>query len=114
MDDKILQLGLVGVGKIARDQHVPAIAAHPGLNLAATASPRGRIDGVPGHADLDAMMAAHPDLDAIILCTPPAIRAGLALRALAAGKHVMLEKPPPPRCRKWTRWPMPRTPPGAP
>lgn len=88
------KLGLVGVGKIARDQHVPAIAGHPHFALTATASPNGSIDGVPGFADLDTMLAAVPDLDAVVLCTPPAVRADLALRALAAGKHVMLEKPP--------------------
>ncbi|PJN93022.1 galactose 1-dehydrogenase, partial [Amaricoccus sp. HAR-UPW-R2A-40] len=33
-----LDLALVGLGKIARDQHLPAIAATPGLRLAAVAS----------------------------------------------------------------------------
>jgi D-galactose 1-dehydrogenase len=40
------------------------------------------------------MYAAVPDLDAVAVCTPPQVRHATALGALAAGKHVMLEKPP--------------------
>jgi D-galactose 1-dehydrogenase len=40
------------------------------------------------------MYAAVPDLDAVAVCTPPQVRYETSLAALAAGKHVMLEKPP--------------------
>jgi D-galactose 1-dehydrogenase len=40
------------------------------------------------------MYAAVPDLDAVAVCTPPQVRYVTARDALAAGKHVMLEKPP--------------------
>lgn len=89
-----LRLGLVGFGKIARDQHLPAIARTPGLELAAIASRNAAADGVASYRDLEAMLAHEPDLDAVILCQPPQARFAAARTALLAGKHVFLEKPP--------------------
>jgi D-galactose 1-dehydrogenase len=87
-----LRLGLVGLGKIARDQHLPAIAAAPGLELAAIASLQPG-EGI-AYRSLAEMLAGEPDLDAVILCQPPQARYAAARLALAAGKHVFLEKPP--------------------
>jgi predicted dehydrogenase len=89
-----LKLGLVGIGKIARDQHIPAIAADPRFELVATASRNAGVDGVAGFKTVEAMLAAVPELDAISICTPPQAHFDAALAALRAGKHVMLEKPP--------------------
>jgi predicted dehydrogenase len=89
-----LRLGLVGLGKIARDQHLPAIAANPGLELVAVASRNAAAEGVATYPDLDAMLSREPDLDAVILCQPPQPRFAAACTALRAGKHVFLEKPP--------------------
>lgn len=88
-----IKIGLVGIGKIARDQHVPALAADDGFELIATASRNGAVEGVARHATIDAMLAACPDLEAVSLCAPPGPRFEQALAAIAAGKHVMLEKP---------------------
>lgn len=38
-------------------------------------------------------LIAMPDIDIIDICTPPAIHTALILQALAAGKHVVCEKP---------------------
>ena len=54
------KLALVGIGKIARDQHVPALAASPDWELVATVSRSGTIDGVESHTDFAAMLAARP------------------------------------------------------
>lgn len=86
-------MGLVGIGKIARDQHLPAIAADDRFLLAATASRHGRVEGVDGYHDIGELIAACR-LDAVSLCTPPAGRYEQALTAIEAGLHVMLEKPP--------------------
>lgn len=94
IDDRPLRLGLVGIGKIARDQHLPAIAASPAFELVATASRNACLPDVPGFDDVAAMLAAHPELDAVSICTPPAGRDRIAAAVLAAGKHVMIEKPP--------------------
>ncbi|BAN27718.1 Gfo/Idh/MocA family protein [Caballeronia insecticola] len=90
----VYQLGIVGIGKIARDQHLPAIAAQPGFELVACASRNASVDGVRNYRDIDALLAAEPSLDAVSLCAPPQVRYAQALAALEAGKHVMLEKPP--------------------
>lgn len=86
-------VALVGVGKIARDQHIPSIAADPDFVLAASVSRNAGIGGVPGFADLDRFLAEGPPA-AVALCVPPEVRTPLALKALAAGRDVLLEKPP--------------------
>jgi D-galactose 1-dehydrogenase len=88
-------VGIIGLGKIAHDQHVPAIAGNPAFTLAAIASKRGMTVGnTPVFPTPAAMYAAIPDLQAVAVCTPPQVRHATAREALAAGKHVMLEKPP--------------------
>jgi len=89
-----IRLGLVGIGKIARDQHLPALAADNRFDLVATASRHATVDGVPGHPDIAALIAGGHDLDAVSLCTPPDGRYEQAVTAIDAGLHVMLEKPP--------------------
>jgi L-arabinose 1-dehydrogenase len=90
----IYKLGIVGVGKIARDQHLPAVEANPGFELVACASRNAKVDNVRNYANIDALLAAEPDIDAISLCATPQVRYAQARAALLAGKHVMLEKPP--------------------
>lgn len=87
-------LGLVGIGKIARDQHIPAIAESGAFCLAATASRNARVDGVEGFGSMGELLAARPDIDSISLCTPPHVRFADARAALMAGRHLMIEKPP--------------------
>jgi len=90
-----IRVALVGMGKIARDQHIPAIAGNPNVELAATVSPSsGGVDGVPHYTTLEEMLANEPGVDAVALCSPPQVRYGLAVAAIAARRHVFLEKPP--------------------
>ena len=89
-----IRAGLVGLGKIARDQHLPAMANTDGIDLVAVASRNAQGEGVNNYPDLGAMLAGEPDLDAVILCQPPQARYHAARQALLAGKHVFLEKPP--------------------
>jgi predicted dehydrogenase len=89
-----LKVGLLGIGKIARDQHIPALNANPRYELAACASRNTTVSGVPSFLDLESMLAAVPDLHCISICTPPQAHFDAALTSLRAGKHVMLEKPP--------------------
>jgi predicted dehydrogenase len=89
-----LKLGLVGIGKIARDQHLPALAADPRFELVACASRHARVEGVANFTDIETLLAEAKELDAVSICTPPQAHFDAALAALRAGKHVMLEKPP--------------------
>jgi len=89
-----MEIALVGIGKIAQDQHVPAIAASPDWDLAATVSRHGSVDGVPAYADFEDMLAERPEVRVVSLCLPPVPRFDYAAKAIRAGRHVMLEKPP--------------------
>lgn len=89
-----LRLGLIGIGKIARDQHLPAIAGNSRFELVATASPHGRVEGIPGHSSIEELLGSGHGLDAVSIATPPAGRSPIAAAAIDAGLHVMLEKPP--------------------
>lgn len=89
-----VRIGLVGIGKIARDQHIPALTNGGDFELVATASRNSGVEGVDRYATVEEMLAARPDLDAVSLCTPPEGRFEQAMAVIAAGKHLMLEKPP--------------------
>jgi len=89
-----LRLAIVGFGKIAHDQHVPAIAATDGVTLVAVADPSPVTADVPHFRSLEALLRDGPEIDAVALATPPQIRRAQATLALAARKHVFMEKPP--------------------
>ncbi len=89
-----IRIAVAGVGKIARDQHLPSIAANPGFQLAATIELGDGIAGVPNFTSVAEMVASDAAVSAIAICTPPQVRGELARAALAAGLAVMLEKPP--------------------
>lgn len=90
-----IRLALVGIGKIARDQHIPAIRADDRFDLVATASRSpNQLPDVPGYSSIDALIAAGHELTAVSLATPPQGRHQLAAAAIEAGLHVMMEKPP--------------------
>ena len=89
-----LHIAIVGVGKIVRDQHLPAIAGNADYRLIAAASRHGVVDGIDNFKSIEAMLEAVPAIDAVSLCMPPQFRYHAARVALEAGKHVFLEKPP--------------------
>jgi D-galactose 1-dehydrogenase len=90
-----IRIGIVGLGKIARDHHIPSLLADPRYQLvaAATTTSDSPVD-IPVYRSLGAMLSATPRLDAVAIATPPQVRYGLAREALHHGVHVMLEKPP--------------------
>lgn len=96
MAEKI-RVGLVGYGYAGKTFHAPLIAGTPGLELAAVASS----DAGKVHADWPSMavvgdaqaLFADPALDLIVIPTPNDTHFPLAQQALAAGKHVVVDKP---------------------
>src|SRR3954447_18339046 len=94
---------LIGAGKVADDQHLPAIRAladrveligvcdpdgERARRLAAEAGP-----AVPHYRDVGAALGAtQPDL--VLVATPPATHAELVPSCLRAGAWVVCEKPP--------------------
>ena len=90
------RIGIIGYGKIAVDQHEPSIRHSPDFTLAAVsnAGSGATPSDVPAFATYAEMLKAVPDLDAVSICTPPGPRRAIAVEVLAAGRHVLLEKPP--------------------
>ncbi|MQW71941.1 gfo/Idh/MocA family oxidoreductase [Sinorhizobium medicae] len=89
-----IQIAIVGVGKIVRDQHLPALAKNADYRLIAAASRHGTVDGIENFKSIEAMLDAVPAIEAVSLCMPPQYRYEAARSALSARKHVFLEKPP--------------------
>ncbi|MBX2806163.1 MAG: Gfo/Idh/MocA family oxidoreductase [Hyphomicrobiales bacterium] len=87
-------VALVGIGKIARDQHIPSIDRNDRFTLAATVSRNASIDGVENFTAIEDMLAARPEIPVISLAIPPGPRFNIAMSALKADRHVILEKPP--------------------
>lgn len=89
-----MDIALVGIGKIARDQHIPAITQSPDWKLAACVSRHGSVEGVENYTDFDRFLSDRDDTRVVSLCLPPVPRFDYAAAAIRAGRHVMLEKPP--------------------
>ena len=89
-----LRVAIVGYGKIAQDQHVPAIRANPDLELVACVSRRDIApEGMPSFGSIGELRAAGLAVDAAALCNTPGERLETALETIAAGWHTLLEKP---------------------
>lgn len=91
-----IRIAIIGYGKIARDQHAPAIAADPRFELVAIASGhRDPAVDLPWFATAAELFEGmRGELDAVAICTPPQVRHAIACQAIVAGLSVLLEKPP--------------------
>lgn len=95
-----LRLGVIGTGSFARTCHIPGLQSHPDAIVVAVCgrgyeSARAVADGFgisDVHTDVDEL-CHRGDIDAVTIATPNASHAAIALSALAAGKHVLCEKP---------------------
>ena len=94
-----MRIGLVGYGAWGR-MHVGAIARIPELSVtavmcgSATSAQAATTDlpGVTVYRDLDRLLR-DPAVDLVDIVAPNHLHAGMALAAIEAGKHVLLEKP---------------------
>jgi D-galactose 1-dehydrogenase len=89
-----ITIGLVGFGKIAQDQHAPAILGNARFRWHAIADPASGAAPVPRYRDIEALLGAADAPAAVAICTPPQARYAVARDALERGTHVLLEKPP--------------------
>lgn len=94
-----MRIGIVGYGTGGQNFHAPFIEAADGVELAGVvarapatiAKVRADFPDVPIYASLTEMLAAG--VDAVTITTPPDTRRGLVLEAIAAGVHVIADKP---------------------
>lgn len=91
-------VAIAGLG-FGESVHLQALASQPDLQAVALWHPRReRLDqacqehNLPGYDDWEALLR-DPRVQAVIIATPPEPRFALALQALKAGKHLLLEKP---------------------
>ncbi len=95
-----LRVGFVGCGRATEALHIPALAAVEELRTVAATDPsseavaavRRAAPGITIHAGYRDLVA-DPSVDVVAVCVPPTLHAEVATAALAAGKHVYLEKP---------------------
>jgi predicted dehydrogenase len=95
---KPLGVAIAGLG-FGEKVHLPALRSCPLTEPVALWHPRPeRLEaactagGLKGHQDFEALLA-DPAVDAVVIATPPGPRFELARQAIAAGKHLLLEKP---------------------
>ncbi|KLE35941.1 Gfo/Idh/MocA family protein [Aurantiacibacter luteus] len=93
---KPIRLAVIGMGKIACDQHLPSIAGTQKFELVATVSRDGKpsVDGVQCVRSIEELADSGIGIDAVSICTPPQVRHDIAQFAIEQGWHTMLEKPP--------------------
>jgi predicted dehydrogenase len=92
-----IRVALVGYGLAGKVFHAPLIRATPGLELAVIVSSRveeitAHLRGVAILENIDAALA-DPTIDLVVIATPDHLHAPQTLAALAAGKHVVVDKP---------------------
>jgi D-galactose 1-dehydrogenase len=90
------KIAIIGLGKIAIDQHVPSILANEDFELAAiVSSRRATVHDLPSFRTQEELYEAMPDVKLVSICTPPAGgRFETTRAALLAGRDVLIEKPP--------------------
>lgn len=90
-------VGLVGYGFASQTFHAPLIAATPGLKLTAVSSrDADKVHAALPDVEVDATpqaLFARRDIDLVVIPTPNETHFPLAKAALAAGKHVVVDKP---------------------
>lgn len=91
---KTYKVAIVGVGEIARNQHIPSIENNADFEFCAAISRNQKTDNVPNFTSLAQMLDSDVEVDVVSLCVPPQVRFDIACEALKAKKHVLLEKPP--------------------
>lgn len=90
---KPLRTAIIGFGKIAADQHVPAIDANPRFELAGSVSRQGH-GPAPNFTSHRELLDAGLELECAVITTPPGPRYAIARECIEAGLHLLLEKPP--------------------
>jgi predicted dehydrogenase len=98
---KRLRVAVVGCGEAAQIMHLPSLRMLDDLFEVTVACDAGarvaeRVAhewGIGHHASDYEAVVARDDVDAVLVATPDALHSAVALAAIAAGKHVLVEKP---------------------
>jgi len=104
-----VRIAVCGAGWWAQGWHLPHLHRNPRATIVAIVEPNptprsatstlestaalGELYGVPTFATVEALLASGVALDGVVVCTPHRTHAHIGTLALAAGKHVLMEKP---------------------
>ncbi|MBI3697921.1 MAG: Gfo/Idh/MocA family oxidoreductase, partial [Acidobacteria bacterium] len=89
-----MKIGIIGAGGAARGIHIPALQLCPGVEIAAVADPNraAAVEALPFTTNYQDLLG-RGDVAAVVNSTPNFLHRQITLEALAAGKHVICEKP---------------------
>ncbi len=93
---KTLRIGIIGAGSVASRIHAPGLRLCPDVEIVAVAAPtRAAAEalGAPGVYETADELLSADGIDAVVIAVPNHLHREIALKALAAGKHVLCEKP---------------------
>jgi predicted dehydrogenase len=100
MGSGVIGVGIVGYGLAGRSFHAPFVEATDGLRLAAIATSHDQRRGRAATEHPDAAIVgsvdellARPDVDVVVVASPNRSHAPVGIRALEAGRHVVVDKP---------------------
>ena len=94
-----IQVGVVGVGAISQIVHLPILSEREDVRVAAVAdSDRPKADTLANRFEVpkvlsDQELILDEDIEAAVICAPNYLHEQLAIAALEAGKHVLVERP---------------------
>lgn len=99
MRESRVGVGVIGVGGISSYVHLPGLRLSPRAEIVALCDTneellreRGREYGVSRLVSDYQELLRLPSVDAVVIATPTVLHAPIALAAVAAGKHVLVEK----------------------
>lgn len=95
-----VRFGIAGAGVIVREYHLPVMMTNPRVEVVAicdlsdaAARMSAQQFNIPKTDSDYSALVAHSDLDAVLVAVPNNLHASVATAALAAGKHILCEKP---------------------
>jgi predicted dehydrogenase len=97
-EERKIRFAVAGCGHIGK-RHAEMIVRDPDAELVALCDILPKADlGIDAHAvpffrDFTEMLRGEPDADVVNICTPNGLHASMAIRAIEAGRHVVIEKP---------------------
>ncbi len=100
--ERVIKIGIIGCGNIAKGKHMPTLSKIPGVELVAfcdivlekaqAAAEKFGVPGSPVFEDYKDLLAIE-EIEVVHICTPNLTHRTITVDALEAGKHVMCEKP---------------------
>jgi len=97
---KKVRIGLIGPGELAQNFHLPILSKIPNVEITAICGRmRSKNENIAKRYNIEKTTTSVDDLvnfddvDAVAICTPTELHFEMAMKAIEAGKPIMIEKP---------------------